>query len=211
MSCTKATDGFRIIQPQKKIPFLTSSPPTRLPYSPLTPLLTASIWTSIILRWTCAAFHVAPRRVCGSSPHNAFVRGCCQGKQYWEWRLPSPATLPPSLSYRRHWFSVGCWLPGLAGTMPGPTMWLHCPGHSSEQKSDREHGAMSSLDQRCPPFLYLFFSLPGEVCPSQHSLMSSMSHWVTCIRQGTLKIDHMRTCRLVKAQEATRAEWHIRN
>lgn len=47
---------------------MTSAPPTRLPYSPLTPLLTASIWTSVILRWTCAAFHVAPRRVSGSSP-----------------------------------------------------------------------------------------------------------------------------------------------
>lgn len=96
---------------------------------------------------------------------------------------------PQSLSYRSYWFSMGYWLSWLACTMAGVTMWMYCPGHSPEQESDSIQQTMSSLEQHCSPFsLPLPHSLPDEVCPSQYSLRSCMSHWVTGISRGTLKI-----------------------
>lgn len=133
------------------------------------------IW--IVLGWTHAATTL--HRVVSSFSASPLLwmlssAAAVNSQQCSEWQLLVLALKPPaSLSYKE---PIDCRrgrrLPGLARHKAAATMRLHCPGHRAEQESDSAGRAMSSLDRRCSPFLSF---------PSQHSLTSSMSHWVTCI------------------------------
>lgn len=150
------------------------------------------------------SLHTARRRVCTvfccvslfTMPSS---EAAVRANNTLEWQLPSPACTATKFKLQEPLILYGVLAAWVSTHKAGPTMWLHCPGHSAEQENDSVQPAMSSLEQHCSlsvlwVLLSLPLSLPGEVCPSQYSLTSRMSHWVTGISRGTLKIA---TCCLV--------------
>lgn len=140
----------------------------------LTALLAAAalIHKSFPCCWlNLCSLHIAARRVCSLSlqrPHQRLLSEQTILRMTAAFAGPAPPTKfklqEPLILYRR---TPAAWV---SAHNAGPTMWLHCPGHSAEQESDSVRASYEFIRPALLAFLSLYkYSLH----PATRALLST--------------------------------------